>query len=241
MSHLGSKRRGFTLIELLVVIAIIAILAAILFPVFAKAREAARATSCRSNMKQMGLGAAMYKNDYDEKPVPAYMGNDTNKFGESGRVWWQWLLQPYTKNTQVFFCPSGNSPWFIGVSGPTGWANGDSSYRAEGGIGLNWYRPPGSGCTDQSYWISISDASVNRPADVILAMETNMAVVGGPLPDCNGWTWDVWRANTTASPSGWYFGQARHSDKMNVLFYDGHVKSMDPRMMTENLFNPIAP
>jgi len=94
-------RRGFTLIELLVVIAIIAILAAILFPVFARAREKARQTSCLSNMKQLGLAALMYAQDYDESfprnraGGPPYIG-----------PYWHQIIEPYIKNRQVFRCPS---------------------------------------------------------------------------------------------------------------------------------------
>src|SRR6201992_2386276 len=91
---------GFTLIELLVVIAIIAILAAILFPVFAKAREKARQISCLSNMKQLGLGIMQYEQDSDEVHVPwlAQGANGAN-FG------WQDLIYPYVKSTQVYVCP----------------------------------------------------------------------------------------------------------------------------------------
>jgi len=91
-------RRGFTLIELLVVIAIIAILAAILFPVFARAREKARMTSCASNLKQIGLGFMMYVQDYDEMTPP---GGDWN-----GSEYWQLRIEPYLKNVQIFTCPS---------------------------------------------------------------------------------------------------------------------------------------
>ena len=90
-------KKGFTLIELLVVIAIIAILAAILFPVFARAREKARQTSCLNNVKQLSLGAKMYSQDYDEEILPAYV--------YSGHTWNQ-LVEPYIKNLQVFRCPS---------------------------------------------------------------------------------------------------------------------------------------
>ncbi len=90
------KRRGFTLIELLVVIAIIAILAAILFPVFARAREKARQTSCLSNVKSLVLGALMYAQDHDEV-LP---------FAHSYGDWWYESLEPYLKNTQILTCPS---------------------------------------------------------------------------------------------------------------------------------------
>jgi prepilin-type N-terminal cleavage/methylation domain-containing protein/prepilin-type processing-associated H-X9-DG protein len=111
------RRLGFTLIELLVVIAIIAILAAILFPVFARAREKARQTSCLSNLKQLGLAAIMYKSDYDEINVQYYRGpgngNPVDDWVNGQpvpssvlRYSWGVMLQPYIKNTQLFTCPS---------------------------------------------------------------------------------------------------------------------------------------
>ena len=95
------RRRGFTLIELLVVIAIIAILAAILFPVFARAREKARQTSCLSNMKQLGLAFMMYAQDYDETLIPLANGG----YGIA-RYRWTTLIDPYVKNQQILTCPS---------------------------------------------------------------------------------------------------------------------------------------
>jgi len=100
------KRHAFTLIELLVVIAIIAILAAILFPVFAQAREKARAASCLSNLKQIGLGALMYAQDYDEIFVGSY--SYPNTWGECPRFTWMDMIYPYVKNQQLFACPSNN-------------------------------------------------------------------------------------------------------------------------------------
>ena len=108
-------RKGFTLIELLVVIAIIAILAAILFPVFARARENARKSSCQSNLKQIGLGVLQYSQDYDEKYCP-------NNWQATGAVptpqsltAWNMIL-PYVKNTGVFKCPSVASPSANGIN-----------------------------------------------------------------------------------------------------------------------------
>jgi prepilin-type N-terminal cleavage/methylation domain-containing protein len=102
------RHRGFTLIELLVVIAIIAILAAILFPVFARAREKARQTSCLSNVKQLALGLMMYSQDYDEMwPFMTY----ADCFNASSGAWlgsvpWTASVQPYVKNGQIGICPS---------------------------------------------------------------------------------------------------------------------------------------
>ena len=111
------KKKGFTLIELLIVIAIIAILASILFPVFARARENARRSSCASNLKQQGLGIMQYTQDYDEVMVPAWLDgscyasgghSDTNTGGCAGtdNLKWMDLIQPYVKSEQVFNCPS---------------------------------------------------------------------------------------------------------------------------------------
>lgn len=119
----GSRKQGFTLIELLVVIAIIAILAAILFPVFAKAREKARQAACLSNMKQMGLGLMMYVQDYDDT-FPPYIGwNATESWILNGHFkidpgsgtlnnHWTWmdLVQPYINNWNVYKCPSHTLP-----------------------------------------------------------------------------------------------------------------------------------
>jgi prepilin-type N-terminal cleavage/methylation domain-containing protein/prepilin-type processing-associated H-X9-DG protein len=110
------RRRGFTLIELLVVIAIIAILAAILFPVFAQAREKARQTTCLSNLKQIGLGVMMYAQDYDEAYPSASVYGDADGVDSwhaqgSGRQIKD-LIVPYTKNLDIWQCKSDSNGWF---------------------------------------------------------------------------------------------------------------------------------
>ncbi|MBU0609791.1 MAG: DUF1559 domain-containing protein [Armatimonadetes bacterium] len=108
-------KKGFTLIELLVVIAIIAILAAILFPVFAKAREKARQSSCLSNTKQIGLAVMQYAQDYDERMPMTYTQNPNTNWAQN--------IAPYAKNNQVLDCPSSTIAKWDG-----GWASENMSY-----------------------------------------------------------------------------------------------------------------
>lgn len=109
------RRRGFTLIELLVVIAIIAILAAILFPVFARAREKARQTSCLSNTKQLSLASQMYIQDYDEMlPLVMFLTDGAVEYPNgTTNAWGLWpaVIHPYINNIDVFNCPSSVWKW----------------------------------------------------------------------------------------------------------------------------------
>jgi prepilin-type N-terminal cleavage/methylation domain-containing protein/prepilin-type processing-associated H-X9-DG protein len=124
------RERGFTLIELLVVIAIIAILAAILFPVFARARESARRTGCLSNMKQVTTGIMMYSQDYDET-MPYQQDGDICDYGKSPHAVWINSTMPYVKNKQVYYCPSADKwpPMPTDVSDSVYWYNGHASAK----------------------------------------------------------------------------------------------------------------
>lgn len=133
------RRNGFTLIELLVVIAIIAILASILFPVFAKAREKARQTSCLSNMKQIGLALMGYAQDYDEENVKY-------AFGAGPDYYWRDAVYPYVKNSQIFACPSRKSTGWNGAYGTTSSSYGyNCSGKGFDGLSLGGVENP-SGC-----------------------------------------------------------------------------------------------
>ena len=173
------KRRGFTLIELLVVIAIIAILAAILFPVFAQAREKGRQASCLSNEKQLGLAIMQYCQDYEET-FPVGFRQDSNWVNQN----WPIIVQPYIKNLGVFVCPSDASAGNPAPSagGSPGWAGVAISYAANGYTGAGWDNSQnsfpllgvmgisGGGWLDQGAGAA-SIAAVVRPADTILIAE----------------------------------------------------------------------
>jgi len=148
-------RKGFTLIELLVVIAIIAILAAILFPVFARAREKARQASCQSNLKQMALGVLMYAQDYDEGlPVGVRTTEST-----PASLWWYDIVQPYVKNQQILACPSQ----------PKSLNNGTLGY------GINC-------CMLCPHWCAPSSrpylGEIPRPADILFIADSGFCLAG---------------------------------------------------------------
>jgi prepilin-type N-terminal cleavage/methylation domain-containing protein/prepilin-type processing-associated H-X9-DG protein len=197
-------KKGFTLIELLVVIAIIAILAAILFPVFAKAREKARQSSCLSNLKQIGLAFLQYTQDYDEKFPPYWLGTLQTGSGNPGNVFqtsngsvvgyymsWMDFVAPYIKNTQVFTCPSGTKR-------ETGYAS--PSY------GYNW--------RISNYTAPISLGTITRPAEIVLSLDYG-TVYGTYANKGEFTTWTIVAANTFVHP---------HNDGANVVMTDGHAK-----------------
>jgi prepilin-type N-terminal cleavage/methylation domain-containing protein/prepilin-type processing-associated H-X9-DG protein len=218
----AGKRTGFTLIELLVVIAIIAILAAILFPVFARARENARRASCQSNLKQIALGIAQYTQDYDEKypyhvtgfngsyagaviqtdpSMPGYdftTGTDSPNNGKY--VSWMDSIFPYVKSKQIFICPSGSDLQTYGSYGYSSCISGSYGPNYKSGAP---YAP-------------MALAAVERPAEVMMLMDWNFLYNSIANPSTDGYM----RNN---QPRRIY----PHLDGGNLAYADGHVKWMN--------------
>ena len=233
------RRSGFTLIELLVVIAIIAILAAILFPVFARAREKARQASCQSNLKQLALAVHMYAQDYDEllpwsaKDMGA--GNAVYPNGTTGQYYlWYHPMMPYLKNFQIYNCPSSMSRYAGGYHPPGGY--GGNQYAFTTGIPIATIKYPAELCI-------IMDAGWNRQDGSQIATFTENPYY---LID-----WDEFGAvaggDNSAAPA------PRHNEATNVAFLDGHVKTLQTRNMIAQgaafptdpillrMWNPAAP
>jgi prepilin-type N-terminal cleavage/methylation domain-containing protein/prepilin-type processing-associated H-X9-DG protein len=228
------QRRAFTLIELLVVIAIVALLAALMFPVFSRARENARRTTCQSNMKQIGLGLLAYSQDFDETFVPDWFGSGpspTDPEGTpNGHYKWMDAIYPYTKSEQIFNCPSHTFPSAFGpyvhyrrlTSAATRYGSYtiNHSYRgcAAGASicgGSGPWTPPVSHPTLNEI-VSQADAAV--PAQTVWVMDGNGDFYFGPSSGV---------LNVTGGePRQLQNAIERHLRTINTLFVDGHVKPM---------------
>ncbi len=227
------QRNGFTLIELLVVIAIIAILAAILFPVFARARDRARQATCSSNMRQIGLAIMMYLQDYDET-FPGEMNFlVSGDSGTRGRGWYD-VMAPYTTNEEISVCPTG---WYeltrSGMPNPTGfWGRSfrgsyaapaqDSTNRTTLGafrpIWANYY-PPG-----------IPLATIVNPSGTVMLFESTH-IAGQNIVSYGRNNDGTLRTMDDQGRRGRQ--HFRHNGMMNVLFGDGHVKVQGPAFMAD--------
>ena len=218
-------RSAFTLIELLVVIAIIAILAAILFPVFARARENARRSSCSSNLKQIGLGVLQYVQDYDERYPPAYSN------GEPAFTPWHALVQPYVKSTQLFACPSNtnNTVPVNNTGGTTGVPFIPSSYVANGSGNKNNSLGPDE---DRPMNAAVLPASPNsRPGGASIAQmdSTSTTILVGEHTGVGTTIYgnpDQHIGKPSVTPPISYL--TNHLGQSNWLYADGHVKSLRP-------------
>ncbi|HEX3000030.1 MAG TPA: DUF1559 domain-containing protein [Armatimonadota bacterium] len=230
------NERAFTLIELLVVIAIIAILAAILFPVFARARENARKANCQSNLKQLGTAFQMYSQDYDQAITPCYVFTSTS-WSANNLYWFDDLAQPYIKNRQVGVCPScpAGSQTTGSAAPENKWLNGAKPYGyAYNDIDVNqWITPGFNNGSKKGLRGSIASwSSTSKPlfeSDVEDAAGTIMLVDTGGMSKPGGGnsvaSLEIWSENhTDYAPGNGNVVAPRHSDGFDALFVDGHVK-----------------
>jgi prepilin-type N-terminal cleavage/methylation domain-containing protein/prepilin-type processing-associated H-X9-DG protein len=258
----NSRRMGFTLIELLVVIAIIAILAAILFPVFARARENARRSSCQSNLKQIGLGIVQYVQDYDERFPFAYNKLDSGT-SSAPIIGWIDTLQPYLKSEQIFQCPSQPNrdvpPFAEADNG--GFGASDYFYNSNIMAGGTSSSCPTLGVVAK---FGVKQAEIDNTANVVIigdggrggkhnfansppqaAYVDGQDEVGVAAPDNtrrpNSRYVPGWYTKNTLNPydnwafrDGKYMNQVNktHLDGMNIGFVDGHVKWFKPEKLT---------
>jgi prepilin-type N-terminal cleavage/methylation domain-containing protein/prepilin-type processing-associated H-X9-DG protein len=247
----GSRGRAFTLIELLVVIAIIAILAAILFPVFAQAREKGRSAACLSNLKQIGQAGVMYSQDYDGAWTPPFR-YDTVGTARCQLRWWQDLIQPYVKSYSVLKCPSANwKDTFMRPAGKCGdglvapnplesgyavntieewdlttpWEQGGT--KGSGGAKFHFgYRKPGAIVQPGNNWESVSEAEVEDPAGTIWIMDSLGAEIWreGYVDYCMAPDPHQPAKTNRCRPGEAVQISDRHTGGFNAVYGDGHAK-----------------
>jgi prepilin-type N-terminal cleavage/methylation domain-containing protein/prepilin-type processing-associated H-X9-DG protein len=246
------SRMGFTLIELLVVIAIIAILAAILFPVFAQARAKARQAVCLSNMKQIGTGALMYSQDYDETTLPSHMaytedqvgrytGNGYNNEVRDWARFWPYIIQPYIKNFGAVKCSENPSK-----DGPD-WPENPEKTLQGGGILINDVMSTWGGDNNTADLAAL--ASISRPADKVQFADGASVYSGGDYwtgsaagrnaynnnPDditkysrggAGNHFMNPYRLSWESTGEPTKVPVPRHSGFANAIFFDGHAKAI---------------
>jgi prepilin-type N-terminal cleavage/methylation domain-containing protein len=222
-----SANRGFTLIELLVVIAIISILAAILFPVFARARESARRSNCLSNLKQIGIAMIMYSQDYDERMVPAALTySHVRPDGvTSNTALWMDIVQPYMKSTQAINCPSANTRYYGAIN--------NFSY------GYNYLSPSATLCPGMNLGVNLGTdktragstgspfmAAVEDPTGTVGVVDSIYYVVKFTTAITEA---DMFSDTCTNATTACI--KARHLETIGTVFLDGHAKAMPWRTL----------
>jgi prepilin-type N-terminal cleavage/methylation domain-containing protein/prepilin-type processing-associated H-X9-DG protein len=243
MKHLFKKQAGFTLIELLVTIAVISLLAAILFPVFARARENARRSGCMSNLKQLALGIIQYTQDYDER-YPASLGGPWGgpytpqntpgtpgaKFTINGTahiVSWMDMIFPYVKSVQIFECPSQPDSSSLTSSS---YKNASSyGYNSAFGGSDNWQFGLSASGNNMGNALSV----IQRPAEVAMLSDYQYLYNHASLPSYYASAFVPGASDTkvhSVSP---------HFEGTNLAFADGHVKWMKPTQIIKTFTNTV--
>lgn len=244
---LFGRKNGFTLIELLVVIAIIAILAAILFPVFARARENARRASCQSNLKQIGLAVLQYAQDYDEK-MPVIISQTTDAAlvattglgtlnGQGSHWGWIEVIYPYAKTKGIFICPGDGEERIskgssYAMNRYLGWTASLNPMQVISNT-LPCYNSLGNFCGDDPYHL----AAIQVPAEKVMAAEFGQVAqytaaassyrgsysaipLTGPNNGINAMSLNCKTSTNVSNVTG------THLETGNFLFCDGHVKAI---------------
>jgi len=246
-----SQRRAFTLIELLVVIAIIAILAAILFPVFAQAKMAAKRTTDLSNNKQIGLGILQYMNDYDDIIPLAYVVPNDSDWWTASMLVWKDFISPYVKNGGqpynngipytvpsnggIYLCPISDANWSdispLYWGWPAAQGPGDMTTRwprayamnTDAGVNENGQGMVASWQGDHLVGIAGSDTSLNQPASTMMVNNSRIYFAE---------SWAImmgYECSDLGLPEGgspYSCIQSTHNRNMNTVFYDGHAKNV---------------
>jgi prepilin-type N-terminal cleavage/methylation domain-containing protein/prepilin-type processing-associated H-X9-DG protein len=242
MKFYSLQKSAFTLIELLVVIAIIAILAAILFPVFGRARENARRSSCQSNLKQIGLGLLQYTQDYDETLPYSHFGANGNS-NTTNNYKWMDAIYPYVKSTQVFNCPSDSiySEYVYNKDITiTSGANRQDDNYGDYTVNRTYYNGTSLNPLGKSLAAIEETSTTLWAADAGRRQDTGdynkgYEIWGFTAPTKTGYPLiDNTTAITTVGATDEGRGVSmRHLETANILFCDGHVKAMRPEALVQ--------